>query len=303
MTSIDHFHTSQSLSSSVSQICMYEFDINIRVSVKVVRHRPRGCMKQHPLWVMTNRCPSTHGELLLFRNRPSVSHYDNVFAQGQNTVSFPVLLSPVLSPGILLDLTFPGLSSRSPWLFSFTRAFSFSLSLFFPFSLFFFGFFRDLLLDEGLASWRLAGIMRAGDDVLCVGSTAELENTGGGWLSLSDEAVSWESQSLPLWLESLLTSDNASKGRGMSSTGSCWELDAVPVSDTETATPAWAPPASPLPLEKLSLSLTGCVTVLLARCDILGFLLARGSMKSIAGRFCYGGKENEELSGRISNVM
>lgn len=89
----------------------------------------------------------------------------------------------------------------------------------------------------------------------------------------------------------------------MSSTGSCWELDAVLVSDTETAAPAWAPPASPLPLEKLILPLTGGVTVLLARCDILGFLLARGSMKSVAGRFCYGGEQSHELSGRILNAV
>lgn len=276
---------------------MYDFDINIRVSVK---------------WWVTDReaaWTSTHSEWWLTTVRSHMESFYSeiahllVFAQGQNTVSFPVLLSPVLSSGILLALTFPGLSSQSSWLFSFTRAFSFSLSLFFPFSLFFFGFFRDLLLEEGLASWRPAGTARAGDGVLRVGSSAELDNTGGGWLSLSEEAVSWESQSLPLWLESLLTSDNASNGRGMSSTGSCWELDAVPGSDTETATPAWAPPASPLPLEKLSLPLTGGVTVLLARCDILGFLLARGSMKSIAGRFCYGGKQNQELSGRIPNVV
>lgn len=133
--------------------------------------------------------------------------------------------------------------------------------------------------------------------MLGVGSTAEPENTGGGWPSLSDEAASWESQSLPLWLESLLTSDSASKGRGMSSTGSCWELDAVLGSDAESAAAA---PASPLPLEKLSLPLTGGVTVLLVRCDIRGFLLARGSMKSIAGRFCCGGKQSQELSGGIS---
>lgn len=57
------------------------------------------------------------------------------------------------------------------------------------------------------------------------------------------------------------------------------------LSDRETATPACAPPDSPLPLEELSLPLTGAVAALLARCDILGFLLARGSIKSAAGRF------------------
>lgn len=87
----------------------------------------------------------------------------------------------------------------------------------------------------------------------------------------------------------------------MSSTGSCWELDATPGSDAESAAPAWAAPASPLPLERLSLPLTGGVAVLLARCDILGFLLARGSMKSTAGRFCCGGKQSQELSGGITN--
>lgn len=59
----------------------------------------------------------------------------------------------------------------------------------------------------------------------------------------------------------------------------------MPLSDIEPATPAWVVPASPLPLEELSLPLTGAVAVLLVRCDILGFLLVRGSMKSEAGRF------------------
>lgn len=71
----------------------------------------------------------------------------------------------------------------------------------------------------------------------------------------------------------------------MSSTGSGWELDVMPLSDIETGTPACAPPASPLPFEELNLPLTGAVATLLVRCDILGFLLARGSMKSAAGRF------------------
>lgn len=67
--------------------------------------------------------------------------------------------------------------------------------------------------------------------------------------------------------------------------GSCWMLDAVAASDVETAMPTCAPAASPLPQEKLSLPFTGAVGALLARCDILGFLLTSGSMKSVAGRF------------------
>lgn len=258
------------------------------VSVKVVSHWEATWSSTHSKWWLTSvrsHTKSFYSETVHpMLDRLNYNDVFLVFFTEAENVSFHVWLSPVLSSGILVALTFPWLSSQSSWLF-FTR-FSFARSLFFPFSLCFFGFFRDLLLDERLASWRPAGIVRPGDDVLRVVSTAELENTGGGWLSLSEEAMSWESQSRPLWLESLLTSDNASNGRGMSSTGSCWELDAMPPSDTETATPACPPPASPLPLEKLSLPLTGGVTVLLARCDILGFLLARGSMKSVAGRFC-----------------
>ena len=33
--------------------------------LRVVSHRQRGCLKQHPLWVMTKQRPSTHEELLL----------------------------------------------------------------------------------------------------------------------------------------------------------------------------------------------------------------------------------------------
>ena len=211
------------------------------------------------------------------------------------------LLSPVLLCGILLILRFPGLISQAlfgsgthstglflSFTFSFTLSFTLSLSLLFSLSLCFLDFFLDLLLqDEGLLSLGPSSAGCPGDDVPMLGavSTVEAEKSEGGWLSLSDTAVSWESQSLPLWLESLLTSDSASKGRGMSSTGSGWELDVVPLSDIETATPPCAPPASPLPLEELSLPLTGAVAALLARCDILGFLFARGSMKSAAGRF------------------
>lgn len=211
-------------------------------------------------------------------------------------------LSPVLLCGILLLLRFPGLNSlallgsgtkpsRLFLSFSFTcaRPFSFSLYLLFSLSLCFFDFFLDLLLQDGggLFSWGPSRTVCPGEDVPMLGavSIVEPENSEGGWLSLSDAVVSWESQSLPLWLESLLTSDSASKGRGMSSTGSCWKLDVMPPSDIETATPACAPPASPLPLEELSLPLTGAVAALLARCDILGFLFTRGSMKSAAGRF------------------
>lgn len=121
---------------------------------------------------------------------PIVGHYDDGgWFMGQNWASVAAPLSPVLSPGALLAFTVPGLSSQSSWLF-FPRAFSFPLSLFFPFSLFFFGFFRDLLLDEGLASWRAAGTVRAGEEAPRVGGAAEPENTGGGWLSLSEEDVS-----------------------------------------------------------------------------------------------------------------
>lgn len=220
------------------------------------------------------------------------------------------LLSPVLLCGILLLLRFPGLisqallgsgrcSSRLFLSFSFSCSFSLtrSLSLFFSLSLCFFDFFLDLLLaDERLLSAGPSWTKCPGDDVtmLGAGSTADAEKSEGGWLSLSDTAVSWESQSLPLWLESLLTSDSASKGRGMSSTGSGWELDDVPLSDVETAS-VCAPPASPLPLEELSLPLTGAAAALLARCDILGFLLTRGSMKSAAGRFW---QKNNSFSSR-----
>lgn len=67
--------------------------------------------------------------------------------------------------------------------------------------------------------------------------------------------------------------------------GRCWMLDAVAASEAETATPACAPAASPLPQVEPSRPLTGAVGALQARCDILGFLLTRGSMKSAAGRF------------------
>lgn len=68
----------------------------------------------------------------------------------------------------------------------------------------------------------------------------------------------------------------------MSSTGSCWELDVVPLSDMEAAAAA---AAAAFPLDELSLPFTGAVAALLTRCDILGFLLTKGSMKSGAGRF------------------
>lgn len=199
-----------------------------------------------------------------------------------------VLFSPVLLCGILLLLRFPRLVSQallgsdthsSRLFLSFSCSFSltFSLSLLFSLSLCFLDFFLDLVFkEEELLSRGASRIVCLGEDVW---------GSEGGWLNLSGTADSWESQSRPLLLESLLTSDNASKGRGMSSMGSCWELDGVPPSGAEPTTPDGVLPASPLPLEELILPLTGGVAALLARCDILGFLLASGSMKSAAGRF------------------
>lgn len=251
------------------------------------------------LTVMTNWSPSTHEVVFWFRNLLAGR------AARLNLTSFSVCvcvfvwLSPVLLCGIVLHFMVSWLNSLglSGWgtkpsflsiCFGCVRPFSFSLSLLFSLSLCFFDFFLDLLLQGvGLLSWGPSRTVCPGDDepVLGIESVTELENSEGGWLSLSEAVVSWESQSFPLWLESLLTSESASKGRGMSSTGSCWMLDVTAPSDMETATPACAPPVSPLPQEELSLPLTGAVAALLARCDILGFLLIRGSIKSAAGRF------------------
>lgn len=213
------------------------------------------------------------------------------------------IFSPVLFCGIVLHLTVSELDSlalsstgtetKPSWFFfsdcfGCVCPFSFSRSLLFSLSLCFFDFFLDLLLQgAGLPAWGRGGAVFSGDNVteLHVGSAAELDTSEGGWLSLSEAAVSWGSQSLPLWLESLLTSDSASNGRGISSRGRCWMLDAMAESDTETETAAGALAASPLPQEELSLPLTGAAGALLARCDILGFLLMSGSMKSAAGRF------------------
>lgn len=116
-----------------------------------------------------------------------------------------VLLSPVLLCGILLLLRFPGLISqallgsgtRSSRLFlSFSCALSLtlSLSLLFSLSLCFFDFFLDLLLlqDDGLLSRGPSRTVCPGDDVPMLGavSIVEPENSEGGWLSLSDTAVS-----------------------------------------------------------------------------------------------------------------
>lgn len=201
-----------------------------------------------------------------------------------------VLLPPVLLSRILLffksfGLVLKAVLGSSPLFLCFSLPFS--LALLFSLSLCFFDFFLDLLLkDKELLSCGPFGTVCA-EDALTLGAAAavEAEKTGGGWPSLSDTAISWESQSRPLWLESLLTSDSTSKGRGRSSTGRGCEPDVTPPSDIDAATPDFAPPGSPLPLEELSLPFTGTVAALLARCEILGFLLTRGSIKSAAGRF------------------
>ena len=211
-------------------------------------------------------------------------------------MSVGLLLSPVLFCGILLLLRFPGLISQARLgsgtrcsrlflSFSFPGSLSLTLSLLFSFSLCFFDFFLDLLLkDERLLSRSPSRTECPGDDVLKLGTVSAVDMVAATEGGHSATTVSWESQSLPLWLESLLTSDSASKGRGMSSTGSCWELEVTPPSAMET-TSACAPPASPFPLEELIFPLTGAGVALLARWDILGFLLASGSVKSAAGRF------------------
>lgn len=157
---------------------------------------------------------------------------------------------------------------------SLSRSRSLDLSL----SLCFFDFFFDFPCREGRPDrfWDPSRPPRAGDVVpgppVCV---VERGANDGGWLNLSATAASWLSQSRPL--ESLLTSESGSKGRGISSAGN-WEVEDV-------SPPAWELEES-FPLEELSLPLTS-PDDLLARCDILGFLLARGSMKSAAGRFCW----------------
>lgn len=255
----------------------------------------------HLLTVMTNWGPSTHEVALWFRNLHwTVKGFRHV-AQEKTWFSACVWFSPVLFGGIVLHLTVSELNSlalsgtdaTTSWFFfsacfGCVRPFSFSLSLLFSLSLCFFDFFLDLLLQgAGLLSRGPGRAVCPGDDVpaLRAGRAAELDTSEGGWLSLSEAAVSWGSQSLPLWLESLLTSDSASKWRGISSIGRCWMLDVMAASDAETAAPACAPAASPLPQEEPSLPFTGADGALLARCDILGFLLTSGSIKSTAGRF------------------
>lgn len=202
-----------------------------------------------------------------------------------------VLLPPVLLSGILFFRSL-GLILKTVWDVSSPLFFSFplpfSLSLLFSLSLCFLDFFLDLLFkdEELLSCCGPFSTVCPVEVVLMLGAGAtDAGNNEGGWLSLSDTAISWESHSRPLWLESLLTSDSASKGRGMSSTGSGCELDVMPPSATDAAPTDFAPAVSPLLLEKLSLPFTGAVAVLLVRCDILGFLLTRGSIKSAAGRF------------------
>lgn len=103
---------------------------------------------------------------------------------------------------------------------------------------------------------------------VCVCVCRELPVKAGVWLSLSATAASWPSQSLPLWLESLLTSDSGSICCDSSSMGS-GVLDK---------------PHESFPFEAFSFPLMGAEPLLI-KCDILGFLLARGSIKSSVGLF------------------
>ncbi len=190
----------------------------------------------------------------------------------QRNRSAPGLLSlVVMSQGFLWS------KPRSSTLLSFTsrsRSLSFSLDL--SLSLCFLDFFLDLPCREGWALWvwDTSRLLRAGDVELSPSSCIVVRGANdGGWLSLSATAASWLSQSRPL--ESLLTSERGSKGRGISNGGK-WELDDVSA--------GWELEES-FPLDELSLPLMSPVD-LLARCDILGFLLARGSINS-AGRFCW----------------
>ncbi len=190
----------------------------------------------------------------------------------QRNRSAPGLLSLVMmSQGFLWS------KPRSSTLLSFmfrSRSPSFSLDL--SLSLCFLDFFLDLPCREGWALWvwDTSRLLRAGDMALSPSScVVERGANNGGWLSLSATAASWLSQSRPL--ESLLTSERGSKGRGISNGGKL-ELDDVSAD--------WELDKS-FPLDELSLPLMSPVD-LLARCDILGFLLARGSMNS-AGRFCW----------------
>lgn len=89
------------------------------------------------------------------------------------------------------------------------------------------------------------------------------------WLSLSATAASWPSQSRPLWLESLLTSDSGSR---------CWER-------ASSGSGALDKPHESFPFEVFNFPLMGA-DPLLIRCDILGFLFAKGSIKSSVVLFC-----------------
>lgn len=96
------------------------------------------------------------------------------------------------------SLALSGTGAKPSWCFfsacfGFVCPFSFSLSLLFSLSLCFFDFFLDLLLQGvGLPSRGPGGAVCPGDDVaaLRVGSGAELDASEGGWLSLSEAAVS-----------------------------------------------------------------------------------------------------------------
>lgn len=106
-----------------------------------------------------------------------------------------------------------------------------------------------------------------------------------GWVSLS--AVSGLSQSLPLWVRSLLTSERGSWGLGSSNTGRL-ELE---LTDSGTAGGRTGAGAS-FPLEEFSFPLK-VGWVLWAKCEILGFLLARGSINSRGWDRFWGGKKKK----------
>lgn len=193
----------------------------------------------------------------------------------------PVLLTGTLRSGLVVTSQdfLPSEPQFSPPFLSFFSPFSLSLSfsLVLSLSLCFLDFFLDFPCREGgvIQPWGLSWLLGAGDvEPGPAAGCRELPVKVVGWLSRSATAASWLSQSRPLWLESLLTSDSGSKGRGISSSGSCI---------LELSPAAWETEES-FPLEELNFPLIGGAPLLI-RCDILGFLLAKGSMKSAADLF------------------
>lgn len=187
---------------------------------------------------------------------------------------------PVLLCGILVKLrsgllvTLYNFFSCNPSPDPFLSLFSFSGSLFLDLSLSLcFLDFLDLPCSDGellrpFDPSRLQGAEGVEPNIASV--CRELAVMAVVWLSRSATAASWPSQSRPLWLESLLTSDSGSR---------CWER-------ARSGSGTLDKPHESFPFEEFIFPLTGAADPLLIRCDILGFLLARGSIKSSVVLFC-----------------